>query len=273
VRPAAALLAALLLAPAGVAGLQGPPPVRVVTYNIHHAEGRDGVLDLSRIADVLRPLDADLIALQEVDRGTSRTEGMDQLAELAALLGMHGEFGRAMDHAGGHYGNAILSRWPIVDVRNDPLPHSAEYEPRTALTVRLRVGEGGPALWFTSTHLDNSRDPEEKLRQARRLLELLAAHGEPALLAGDFNARPGTGVIETLGEAFSLALPDGFTLGPAEPPVAGDGPGRRRGPRGDLVLFRPAAAWRVVESRSIDESVASDHRPVLTVLEWIGGRP
>jgi endonuclease/exonuclease/phosphatase family metal-dependent hydrolase len=199
---------------------------------------------------------------------------VDQLAELARLLDMDAEFGKAMDYQGGEYGVAVLSRWPLEHADNRALPWSRELEPRTALTVRFRVGEDGPSVRFTSTHLDNSRDAEEKLAQAGFLNELLAA-GETGsgVLAGDFNARSGTDVLQLLEQRWTVAWPDGGP--PPTPPAPADGgPQRgggqqRRGPRGDLVLLRPLGRWAVVESRSIDDNEASDHRPVLTVLEWI----
>jgi endonuclease/exonuclease/phosphatase family metal-dependent hydrolase len=281
-----ALLAGVLLATftssCQRSGASAPQPaapltLRVLTYNIHHGEGRDRRFDLLRLAEVMRSVQPDLIALQEVDRGTQRAGGVDQLTELAGLLGMHAEFGKTIDHTGGEYGVAILSRWPIAGAENRLLPSTPEYEPRTALTVRVRVDERGPWVRFTSTHLDNSRDPEEKLAQARRLNELLVdASGEPSILAGDFNARPGTDAIGILEENWTIALPDGDQPSPAVPMDGPSNPARgsqqRRGPRGDFILLRPADPWRVLESRSIDDQAASDHRPVLTVLEWTGKR-
>ncbi len=239
--------------------------VRVLTYNIRHGEGRDGRLDLRRLADVMQGVDPDIIALQEVDQGTKRAGGTRQLDELARLLGMHAEFGKAMDFAGGRYGVAVLSRWPFVAVANQPLPTSPGDEPRTALTVRIRVGRDGPLLEVTSTHLDQSRGQDDRAVQAAHLNALLVAEdGRPSILAGDFNARSGTDIIAILDAHWTNSL----TVGPAPPnPVSGRG---RRGLRGDFVLFRPSGNWRVIESRIIDENVASDHRPVLAVLEWLG---
>ena len=62
--------------------------VRVLTYNIHHGEGLDGRIDLPRQAAIMTSAAPDLVALQEVDRGTARAGGVDQLAELARLTGM-----------------------------------------------------------------------------------------------------------------------------------------------------------------------------------------
>src|SRR5688572_8882435 len=101
---------------------QAPVPgtLRVLTYNIHHGEGTDGVFDLARIAEVIKSARADLVALQEVDQGTDRAGGVNQLDELARLTGMHAEFGKAMDYMNGGYGVAVLSRWPLVRAHNRP---------------------------------------------------------------------------------------------------------------------------------------------------------
>ena len=111
------------------------PILRVLTYNIHHGEGLDGRLDLARTAAIVSGADPDLVALQEVDRGTRRTGGQDQVAELERLTGMHAVFGKAMDYQGGAYGVAVLSRSPIRRISNRRLPGSPDREPRTALSV------------------------------------------------------------------------------------------------------------------------------------------
>ena len=92
-----------------------PASLRVLTYNIHIGKGLDGKLDLERIARVIRDSKADVVALQEVDVKTRRTENVDQAAELARLTNMHVHFGKAMDHDGGAYGVAILSRFELSE--------------------------------------------------------------------------------------------------------------------------------------------------------------
>lgn len=241
-----------------------PLTLRVLTYNIHHGEGMDGRVDLSRLAGVVTSVHPDLVALQEVDEGTERASGVDELAELERLTDLHGVFGKAMDYSGGEYGVAVLSRWPLLRTHNDPLPTLEEHEPRTALTVEVAVGEGGPRIEFTSTHLDQARDPENRLAQARYLNERLVHQDDQAtILAGDMNARPDTPVMDVLQER--------WTNPPAADPSPISPSGRPR-LRVDYVLIRPAARWRVVESSIVDEAVASDHRPLLVVLEWTGPR-
>jgi|SRR5262245_38616628 len=235
-----------------------PLTFRVLTYNIHHGEGMDGRFDLNRIAAVMKTARPDLVALQEVDLHTARAGGVNQLEELARLMDMHAEFGKAMNYDNGGYGVAILSRWPLLTVENDPLPFTPEREPRTALTVQLRPGPDGPLIRFTSTHFDQGRDQEVRLEEATRLNELVARDQAPSILGGDTNARPGTGAMKILEDQWTSALSQDME------------PTGRTGPRNDYVLYRPAACWRVIETAVIDDRIASDHRPVLAVLEWTG---
>src|SRR6185436_10050277 len=101
-------------------------------------------------------------------------------------------FGRAMNLEGGGYGVAVLSRWPFLATQNQPLPGSDDREPRTALTVMVRIDGTGPLLQFTSTHLDQGRDEDVRLEEARALNGLLVREGAAAILAGDMNARADT---------------------------------------------------------------------------------
>ncbi len=258
----ATLLAVLLLSVVGASDhVPAPVTIRVLTYNIRHGEGRDGQLDLARIAVVMKSVEPDIIALQEVDHLTERSGGVDQLAELARRMDMHAEFGWALNHSGGGYGVAVMSRWPLEAPDNRPLPASPEREPRTALTVGVRAGIEGPLLQFTSTHLDSGRRSPDRLDQALYLNELLVTEERrPSILAGDFNARPDNEVMQVF---------EAHWTNPASS-FASPSPRRRRGPRGDYVLFRPAESWRVLETRVVDERVASDHRPLLIVFEWVG---
>jgi endonuclease/exonuclease/phosphatase family metal-dependent hydrolase len=258
------LVGSLLLALPLGARAQEPITVRVLTYNIRHGEGMDRVYDLVRLAEVMRSANPDLIALQEVDNGAERSGRVNQLEALAAMLEMHGEFGRAIDFQGGQYGVAVLSRWPLHYPDNQALPASPPwYEPRTSLTVFTRAGERGPLIQFTTTHLDDARDSPDRIEQVKALNDLLVSgDGRPAILAGDFNARGDTDLLAILDEHWTnittAIIPDGT------------GGRNQRGLRSDYIFFRPRDRWRVVDWQVIDSPQnASDHRPVLAVLEWI----
>jgi len=87
--------------------------LRVMTYNIHVGVGMDKKLDLARIAGVINSEHPDLVGLQEVDRGVTRTQRIDEIAELAKLTRMDYAFAFNLHYQGGQYGVAILSRFPI----------------------------------------------------------------------------------------------------------------------------------------------------------------
>jgi endonuclease/exonuclease/phosphatase family metal-dependent hydrolase len=243
-----------------LASANDPVTVRVLTYNIHHGEGRDREFDVPRIGRVITSVQPDLVALQEVDVGTARASGVNQVRELARVTGLYAQFGKAMDYMGGGYGVAVLSRWPFLIIKNQPLPGSPDREPRTGLTVHVRAGRRGPVLQFTSTHFDQA-SPEDRLAQAEYLNELLIRDDVPGILAGDMNARPDTEVMKVFQPWWSEVPPvdPSPTTTPARPLL-----------RGDHILFRSVGSWRPLESRLIDDTIASDHRPVMVVLEWTG---
>jgi len=236
-----------------------PVRVRVLTYNIHHGEGTDGKIDLARIAAVINRLAPDLVALQEVDKATRRSHGVDQAAELGRLTAMHVAFGKAMDYDGGQYGPAILSRYPLTEVTVHGLPFVEGCEPRCAIAARVSRGADGPELVFAATHLEHAK-AAVRLCQAQKLNPALAANNAtPTILAGDLNDVPNSPAIKVLQPHWTDATADR-----PEPTWPSDVPRVKI----DYVLFRPADCWRVVETQVVAESVASDHRPVLVVLEW-----
>lgn len=221
--------------------------IRLVTYNIRHAS----LKGLDAIVEVLLPLGADLIALQEVDRGVLRSGGADQAGVLAEALGMEAAFAPAMEYQGGQYGVALLSRSPISAVQVHPLP--SLLEPRVALEATVQR-PGGP--WqVVVTHL--GLQPNERFEQVQALLEL-APPPARSLLLGDLNEGRSEWAfrmlrkrwVDCLGEAGPIPL----VSYPAVHPVIGI----------DHVL-RSADLPRAVAARTIDTQ-ASDHLPVVVEM-------
>ena len=171
---------------------------------MRNGRGLDGRVDLARIARVLDPLDADVIALQEIDRGRERSGAVDQPAELGRLLGRHPTFYAAVDHPGdGHYGHLLLSRAAPISVERIALPRVPLREPRGALDVRLATALG--EVRVVSTHLGLLE--LERRWQIRPLLRRLdeADARAPALLLGDLNAGPRRGTLRALRRRLSDA--------------------------------------------------------------------
>jgi len=258
--------AALLCVRAGAdlqeagAGAEPGRPLRVVTYNIHHGEGVDAKLDLARIAGVITAQKPDLVAVQEVDVRTRRTSSVDQAAGLAKLTGMHVAFGRTIDYQGGQYGNAVLSRFPVEKIETHSLPGEEPAERRGALAVTVRPwGRDEGVVTFVATHFDHQREPD-RIRQVKEINRLFVKDdGAPVILAGDLNAVPDSEPMRVLLKEWTDA---GGANGAATVPA--DKPRRRI----DYVLLRPSSGWRVVETLVVEEPLASDHRPLLAVVEW-----
>jgi endonuclease/exonuclease/phosphatase family metal-dependent hydrolase len=190
--------------------------VRVATWNLLHGlDVRTGRVDLGAVADAIAALDADVVAVQEVDRELSRSGGGDQVAELAGKLGWSGAFGPALlgepvrswdaiprgapDPGGPAYGIGLLSPHPLLDVRRLALPGGAarrrtpggverppvwDREPRTVLRAKVRLPDGR-ALVVASTHL--TYVTWRAVRQLRRALSWTGSTGGPAVLMGDLN--------------------------------------------------------------------------------------
>lgn len=235
-----------------------PVQLRILTYNIHHGEGVDGRVDYERLARVIRSANPDLVALQEVGNRTTRSAGVDQAAKLGELSGMHAIFGKAMDFQGGEFGEALLSRWPFVRTRNHPLRAGAGHEPRALLEGVISIEATDTQLRFYGTHLDHE-ETAERVNQARTIVAAVGNDGAGLMiLCGDLNASPDSEPLAILKEQWTdaTALPDLLTF-PSEKPLL----------QLDYILFRPRQAFRVVEVRILDERVASDHLPVLAVLE------
>ncbi len=154
-------------------------PLRVATYNVHKCRGLDGRVSAARIASVLRDLNADVIALQEV----LSVQG----EAISDTLGMHCALGANRLHNGFAYGNALLSRWPIRSTHNYNLSVRGREE-RGCLRADIPVN-GGTVLRIFNVHLGTSL--LERREQGRRLLapELLADAEPPAarIVMGDFN--------------------------------------------------------------------------------------
>jgi endonuclease/exonuclease/phosphatase family metal-dependent hydrolase len=253
----------LLLASLGLATsarAEGAAALRVLTYNVHHGEGTDGKLDLERIAKVITAAKPDLVALQEIDRGTKRSGGVDQAKELAKLTGMHAEFGKAIDFQGGAYGLAVLSRSPIKNARVHPLPGKKGQEARIVLETRVEPRDGFPSVTFLNTHFQHD-DAATRAEQAAKVNELLAKAEGPVILAGDLNATPESEAMAALAKRWTPATPfdRGLKTFPADAPKS----------QIDYVLVSPTGPVKVSELREatvIEEKVASDHRPVLASL-------
>lgn len=237
--------------------------VRVLVYNIHAGKDAQNRPNLEEVAALIRSTEADVVLLQEVDRGTKRSGGVDQVQRLMDRTRFAGAFGRTLDYDGGQYGIAALARDGFGYEDTVPLPvlpaqarAGGSHEPRGALVtvVHTRLGR----LQALTTHLDASKGDEYRQQEAEQLRELLnvrRATGLPLLLGGDMNAVPESAVIKKvlgfgLRDAWTeCGQGDGFTF-PAAKPVR----------RIDYLFL--TGALRCTDARVIETTI-SDHRPLL----------
>ncbi len=155
--------------------------LRLASYNVHRAIGRDRRTDPARILGVIREIDPDVIALQEVEAHDS---GGDMLAWLAAETGMRAIAGTTLLRHDGHYGNGILTRCAIKATELVDLSFRNR-EPRGAIAVDLQLNASG-SLRVVATHL--GLRPAERREQVERLVKLFTWHEQDrSVLMGDLN--------------------------------------------------------------------------------------
>ncbi len=166
-----------------------------MTYNIHHGVGTDKRLDLSRISEVIRKSDADIIALNEVDKDFSRRSGYeDQITLLADELNMNKAFAPSVSiktngSSVKQYGNALLSRYPIIRQEVFHFNFVAGLvEGRSLLHATVEVNNKPIKIYVT--HL--SINPYLHNLQTNYIKQAIHNQSDPFILMGDWNMRPGS---------------------------------------------------------------------------------
>ncbi|MEF3306302.1 endonuclease/exonuclease/phosphatase family protein [Paenibacillus sp. GYB003] len=244
---------------------EGPDPfprgeevaVKVMSYNIHHGVGEDGVLDLNRIAGVIREAGADLVGLQEVDKHYgARSNFEDQAKKLSELLGMHVAFGANLDRdpleegqPRRQYGTAVLSKYPIIRSENHFLS-SFGSEQRGLLETTINVK--GNHVHLFNTHLGLT--VQQRLAQVNEILDIARKRQGTKIILGDFNAKPTSQEIATMTAQYNdgfAGMDDAFTY-PASPAPTS---------RIDYIFTSPDVS--LTERQVLNGILASDHLPVV----------
>ena len=252
----------LLAIATSLSSVQAAPPktLRVLCYNIHYGQGNDGEYNLQRLADVINNAKPDLVALQEVDVVVERSGKVHQAQELGKLTGLAVRYGPTQHYQGGLYGNAVLTRLPILDVQIQPLPYTAATRelttyPRAAIAVDVKLPNNQP-LRFISTHFQHNV-AEDRVAEATAVNRLFGDGSPPAILAGDMNATPDSEPIKILEQKWTNAIDEA---------AAPSAPSSKPQLRIDYVFFR-GKSLKLISTEVISEPMASDHCPVLAVFE------
>lgn len=265
-------LAGVLLLLSGCAAHRVQPQgLRVLVYNIHAGADAAGANNLDRVGAIIRNTNADIVLLQEVDRGVGRSGRVDEVKEIERRTGLHGVLGKTLDYQGGDYGIATFSRWPILtsDLRHLPVTPvqtraGGSHEPRGALVLTTKAGKW--MLTVINTHLDPSREDIYRLQEADEVLKLAAdiefSNGEgrspsAVLIGGDFNSELDSAVQHKV-HAQLHDLWEDCGAG-QELTYPADVPRKRID-----YLFSTAKVECL--SATVLDTQASDHRPVLFTL-------
>lgn len=243
--------------------------LRVMTYNIYGARATSpaNAADLDAIAEVIRRQNPDFVTLNEVDVFTNRTgKDVHQARDLAEKLGMEWHFSKAIDRDGGEYGDAVLSKYPILEKRSYRLPCAAEQpgEDRSLCVIRVQID--GKDLYVASTHLDHLSGDASRLVQATEIRRIRDTELEGDLiLCGDLNAIPSSNVIATMTSFLTNTGPiDQYTF-PSDDPSC----------KIDYIMYAPIEHFGVQNCQVVsrgDQQVggvdASDHRPVIADIRF-----
>lgn len=229
-----------------------------LTLNIHAGRTGGGVLDLERVAAELRAWDADVVLLQEVDRGRERSELVAQARWLGERLGMEAAYGPTRRLRAGSTGNAVLSRFPVLDTQTRGLPRPPG-QLRRGL-VRVTVDLDGQEVDVLSTHLDHV-SPGARRAQAIAVAGVVRRSTRPVILGGDLNTEPGFPPLAILARA-----------GLADPwPVIGSGSGLTvpaADPQRRIDYVLATDSFVPLRSEVLISSI-SDHRAVRTAFELV----
>lgn len=217
----------------------------VMSYNVRNCKGMDDVVDYARVAAVINKYQPVVVALQELDSATQRSNGVVVLDTLAALTGLVKSFSPSIDFQGGKYGVGLLSAEKPIGYQLFSLP--GREEKRSLLVVEFAD------YFFCSTHWTLTR--EDRITSAHFVNQLLASLAKPVLIAGDFNAVPDSPEIALMLEKWVMLN------SPDIPTIPSENPERCI----DFIFGSRTAgiSWEVLQTSVPQEPVASDHLPVL----------
>ena len=222
--------------------------VKLMSYNVRNTKGMDGIRNLQRVANVIINEAPDVVAVQELDSMTTRSNQQYVLGELAERTQMHATYTPAISFQGGKYGIGILSKETPLNIRTYPLPGREE--------ARMLLVAEFENYFFACTHL--SLTEEDRLASLDIIKSSVVKSNKPYFLAGDLNDQPDSKFIQALQEDFQVLTHIKKPTFPAPEPT-------------ETIDY--IAAWKHgsndfanLSAQVLEEPVASDHRPLSVQL-------
>ena len=222
--------------------------LKLMSYNVRNTKGMDGIRNLQRVANVIINEAPDVVAVQELDSMTTRSNQQYVLGELAERTQMHATYAPAISFQGGKYGIGILSKETPLNIRTYPLPGREE--------ARMLLVAEFENYFFACTHL--SLTEEDRLASLDIIKSSVVKSNKPYFLAGDLNDQPDSKFIQALQQDFQMLTHIKKPTFPAPEPT-------------ETIDY--IAAWKHgsndfanLSAQVLEEPVASDHRPLSVQL-------
>lgn len=241
-----------LICAAAFAATAAQNNLKIMTYNIKNAHGMDNVMDLQRVANTISKAHPHVVAIEEVDSMTERSNKQYVLGELAKRTRMQPYFFPAIDYDGGKYGIGLLTRKQPLSIKQVSLP--GREEARTMFVADFAD------FTFIGTHL--SLTPEDRMASLKIINEIADTCSKPLFIAGDFNDTPRSELLEGLNKKFTTLNNVKTNTFPADHPSETIDyiMALRNHP---LNADTTANHYTLLYAKVIDDSVSSDHRPVV----------
>lgn len=249
--------------------------IRVMSYNIlsgYAEQFRDKPYTLETakramdaLAEVIRRQDPDFVILNEVDNGSERTAKVHQAREIAERLGMEWHYTSAnTNHYNGEFGEAVLSKFPILErlsyiLPYEEVPGGPKLETRALCVIRVEID--GQSFFVAGTHLDHRYYENSRILQVNTIRGLYDTElAGNMILAGDLNAVPSAESMITLSSFMKQAGPVDALSYPS------DKPDRKI----DYIFYNPSSVFTVLnykvvslEDQQVNGLDVSDHRPIV----------
>lgn len=247
----------------------------VASYNI--AAGR--VSSPEELGKAIKAMNADFVALAEVDRNTERSGHKDQLDIIAKEAQMYPIFGKAIDFEGGEFGPALLSKYPVIKSQNFLLPVPGDGRQHVLIVAEVQVPNFSEPVLFMAAHLDYKEDATVRMKQVQEINAVAIAsiktvfpgiESRVKILAGDFNEVNGTDVMNEIYRYWDPVLDenaDNRTWPAINPALAIDHILTYKGQKWevkDVIIPNENPVWN-----NINWPTVSDHVPVIAKIKLL----